>query len=155
MNWVIIGSGNVLSPVRRQAITWTNADLLSITPLGTNFGEILINGQNVLLIKMHLKMSSAKRRPFCLRAQCVNRTAPSHKQHWGYWSYNTLRPRQNGRLFPDDIFKCIFLNANVWIVLEISLKFVSNVRIDNIPALVQIMAWRRPGDNPLSEPTMA
>ena len=28
---------------------------------------------------------------------------------------NTLRPRQNGRYFPDDIFKCIFLNENVWI----------------------------------------
>ena len=39
-----------------------------------------------------------------------------------------------------------------WISLKISLKFVSKVRIKNIPALVQIMAWRRPGDKPLSEP---
>ena len=67
---------------------------------------------------------------------------------------NTLRPRQNGRLFPDDIFKCIFLNENVWISLRISLKFVPKVRINNIPALVQIMAWRRPGDKPLSQPMM-
>ena len=37
---------------------------------------------------------------------------------------NTLRPRQNGRHFADDIFKCIFLNENVWIPIEISLKFV-------------------------------
>ena len=28
------------------------------------------------------------------------------------------------------------------------------VSINNIPALVQIMAWRRPGDKPLSEPMM-
>ena len=54
----------------------------------------------------------------------------------------------------DDIFKCIFLNENVWIVLKISLKFVPKVRINNIPALVQIMAWRRSGDKPLSEPMM-
>ena len=68
--------------------------------------------------------------------------------------FNSLRPRQNGRHFPDDIFQCIFLNENVCISLKISLKFVPDVRINNIPALVQIMAWRRPGDKPLSEPIM-
>ena len=67
---------------------------------------------------------------------------------------NTLRPRQNGRHFADDMFRCIFLNENVWIPIEISLTFVPNVPINNIPALVQIMAWRRPGDKPLSEPMM-
>ena len=65
---------------------------------------------------------------------------------------NTLRPRQNGSHFTDDTFKCIFLNENAWISLKISLKFVPKVQINNIPALVQIMAWRRPGDKPLSEP---
>ena len=65
MNWVIIGSGNGLSPVRRQAITWTNADLLSIRPLGTNFSVIRIKIQNFSFTKMHLKLSSAKWRPFC------------------------------------------------------------------------------------------
>ena len=68
--------------------------------------------------------------------------------------FNTLRPRQNGRHFADDIFKRIFLNENAWISLDISLKFVPTVRIDNIPTLVQIMAWRRPGDKPSSEPMM-
>ena len=67
---------------------------------------------------------------------------------------NTLRPRQNGRNFPDDIFKRTFLNENVLIALEISLKFVPKGPINNIPALVQIMAWRRPGDKSLSEPMM-
>ena len=56
---------------------------------------------------------------------------------------NTLQPRQNGRHFPDDIFKCIFLNENVWISIKISLKFVPKGPINNIPALVHIMAWRR------------
>ena len=69
--------------------------------------------------------------------------------------FNSLRPRPNRRHFADDIFKCIFDNENEWISPRISLKFVPQVRINNIPALVQIMAWRRPGDKPLSEPMMA
>ena len=67
---------------------------------------------------------------------------------------NTLRPRQNGRHFADDRFKCILLNENLWITIKHSLKFVSKDLINNIPALVQIMAWRRPGDKPLSEPML-
>ena len=69
-------------------------------------------------------------------------------------SVNTLRPRQDGHHFPDDIFKCIFLNENEWIALKTSLKFVRKGPINNIPPLVQIMAWHRPGDKPLSEPMM-
>ena len=68
--------------------------------------------------------------------------------------FNTLRPRQNGCHFAGDIFKCIFLNENVWIPIKISPKFVPKGPINNIPTLVQIMAWRRPGDKPLSEPMM-
>ena len=64
---------------------------------------------------------------------------------------HTLRPRQNGCHFTDDTFKCISLNENAWISLKISLKFVPKVRMNNIPALVQIMAWRWPGEKPLSE----
>ena len=67
---------------------------------------------------------------------------------------NTLRPRQNGCHFADNIFKCIFLNENVIILAKISLKFVPKGPINNIHALVQIMAWRRPGDKPLSDPMM-
>ena len=71
---------------------------------------------------------------------------------------NTLRPRQNGHHFTDDTFKRIFVNENVGVLIEISLKFVPKGPINNIPALVQIMAWvtawRRPGDKPLSEPMM-
>ena len=68
---------------------------------------------------------------------------------------NTLRPRQNGRHFADDIFKYIFLNENVWILVKNSLKYVPKGPINNIPALVQIMAWCQSGDKPLSEPMMA
>ena len=72
----------------------------------------------------------------------------------GVWSFNTLRPGQNGRHFPDDIFKITFMNENVWISIKISMKFVPSDPINNIPALVHIMAWRRPGNKPLSEPMM-
>ena len=84
--------------------------------------------------------------------------------HWTpvhIWEYiiiwitvNTLRPWRNGRYNADDIFKCIFLKEIVWIPTKISLKFVPKGPINNIPALVQIMDWRRSGDKPLSEPMM-
>ena len=69
-------------------------------------------------------------------------------------SLNTLRPRQNGRYFADDTFNRIFVNENVRISIKFSHKFVPKRPINNIPALVQIMAWRRPGDKPLTEPVM-
>ena len=68
--------------------------------------------------------------------------------------FNSLRPRPNRRHFADDIFKYIFENENEWISPRISLKFDPKFRINNIPALVHIMAWRRPGDKPLSEQMM-
>ena len=62
----IIGSDDGLSPGRRQAIIRTNAGLLLITSLGTNFSEFLIEILIFSFKKMCLNMSSAKRRPFCL-----------------------------------------------------------------------------------------
>ena len=82
---------------------------------------------------------------------------PLRSHVWKFLSkmdLNTLRLRQNGRHFTDDIFKCISVNENVRISVKISLNFVPKVRINNIPALVQIMAWCQPGDKPLSEPVM-
>ena len=71
------------------------------------------------------------------------------------WYYiNPLRPRQNGSHFAGDTLNRIFLNENFRISIKISLKFAPKGPIDNIPALVQIMAWRRPGNKPLSEPMM-
>ena len=69
---IIIGSDNGLSPGRRQAIIWTNAGILLIEHLGTNFSEILIAIEMFSLQKMHLKMSSVKWRPFLSRPQWVN-----------------------------------------------------------------------------------
>ena len=67
---------------------------------------------------------------------------------------NTLRPTRNKRNFWDDIFKCIFVNENVWMSIKISMEFIPKGPINNIPVLVQIVAWRRQGNKPLSEPMM-
>ena len=67
---------------------------------------------------------------------------------------NRLRPRQNGCHFADSTFKCIFLNENVIISIKISLNFILKGLINNIPALVQIMAWCKSSEKPLNEPMM-
>ena len=66
-----ISSDNGLSPGRRQAIIWTNAGILLIRPLGTNFSEINFSEISIEIYtfsfkKMHLKTLSAKWRLFCL-----------------------------------------------------------------------------------------
>ena len=105
-----------------------------------------------------------RQRRYCNNATIISRsficlhrllldTATSHVD-LAQLKFNTFRPRQNGRLFADDTFKRIFLNENVRISIKISLKFVPKGPINNNPALVQIMAWRRSGDKPLSEPMM-
>ena len=68
----IIGSDNGLSPGRHQAVIRTNARLLLIRHLGTNC-EILIGIQTFSFKKMHLKLSSAKWRPFCLGLNVLKR----------------------------------------------------------------------------------
>ena len=65
--------------------------------------------------------------------------------HWGRDKWTPFIRRH---------FKSILLNENVRLLIKISLKFVPKGPINKIPALVQIMAWRRPGDKPLSEPMM-
>ena len=123
--YIFVGSDDVLLPGRHQAIIWTNAGILLIGPLETKISEILIAIQTFSFKRMHLKMSSTKWPPFCLGLNVLRETA-----------FNTLRPRQNGRRFADDTFKCIFLNENVRISIKISLMFVPKGPINNIPALV-------------------
>ena len=73
----IIGSDDGLSPGRRQAIIWTNAGILLIGTLGTNFSEILIECHSFSFKKMHMKMSSGKWRPSCLGLNVLMR-----RHHW-------------------------------------------------------------------------
>ena len=87
---------------------------------------------------------------------------PSVKCHMIQWLFEQVCDSNSKHIvaetkwlpFPDDIFKCLFLNENIWISIKISLNFVPNGPINNISASVQIMAWCRPGDKPLSEPMM-
>ena len=92
-----IGSDNGLLPGRHQAIIWTSAGILLIGPLGTNFSEILIGIQTFSFKEMYLKLSSAKRRPFCLGLDVLTHggwvTHPSEK-HANTASPNGLLPGQ-------------------------------------------------------------
>ena len=81
----VIGSDNGLSPGRRQAIIWTNAGILLIGPLGTNFSEILIEIHVFSFKKMHLKLSSGNLRPFCLGLNVL-----THCVIWCHCSRPTL-----------------------------------------------------------------
>ena len=137
VNRVSIGSDNGLSPIQHQAIILTNWVIVNWTlrnKLQQNFN------QNTKLFILE----NASENIVCEMAAISSR---------GRW-VNTLRPRQNGRRFADDTFKRIFLNENVRISIKISLKFVPKGPTNNIQALVQIMAWHRSDDKPLSEPMM-
>ena len=81
VNRVSIDSDNGLSPIRRQVIIWTNAGLLSFGSLGTNCSEIVIKIRNFSFMKMHLKISSAKWRPFCPGGDVLTKTSLSRHQH--------------------------------------------------------------------------
>ena len=120
-----------LCPV--QAFISTNADLR------THSSEIQIKIFNNL--HFHIRECIWKcRRLLHFVSLCLGLNVLTH---WGRDKWSHL---------PDDIFKRIFLNANVLISIKISLKFVPKGPINKIPALVQIMAWRRPGAKPFSEP---
>ena len=79
----IIDSDNGLSPGQHQAIIWTNAEILLIGPLDTNFNDILIGIQTFSFKEMHLKMSSAKWRPFCLGLNVLSASC----EKWEAWGH--------------------------------------------------------------------
>ena len=92
-----------------------------------------------------------------MKYKCVF-TFSFFSKHWdvtGSWNPSPERHSlilQRQCHFAGDIFKCILFNEDVWIPIKISLKFIPKGAINNILAMVQMMAWRRPGDKPLSEP---
>ena len=96
----IIGSDNGLSPHRRQAIIWSNAGILLIGPLGTNFSEIYIEILTFSFKKMRLKVSSAKWRPFCLGLNVLKQGV----------IFLCLLLRNPYNLFYDGLL----INCNVW-----------------------------------------
>ena len=108
----IIGSDNGVSPGRHQAIIWTNAGILLIGILGTNFREILILIRIFSLKKMDLKLSSAKWRPFCRglnvliispfswhRVFTRSDDKPSYRISHYCWQYRAAAPFTCGTFF--------------------------------------------------------
>ena len=91
----IIGSDNGLSPNRRKAIIWTNAGLLSIGPLGTNFAEILIEILTFSFKKMRLNVSSAKQCPFCLGLNVLKMKSKHQIMKIAYWNKMDLSGNNN------------------------------------------------------------
>ena len=96
----IIGSDNGLPPDRRQAIIWTNAGILLIGPMGTNFSEILIKNYTFSFRKIHLKMSSGKWRPFCLGLNVLTGSAVSRTGLEGFGRYPVFTTVFTGKYRP-------------------------------------------------------
>ena len=100
----------LLGAVRHQAITWSNIDQV----LWHHMSSPNDNESNKL---------DGGFRSVCFIHTCM------------VANFNTLRPRHNRRNFADDIFKCIFLNENVWIPTKVPLKFVPKCPIDSFQNL--------------------
>ena len=90
----IIGIDNGLSHGRRQAVIWTNAGILLIRSLGTNYSEILIGIRTFWFKKMRLKVSSGKWQPFCLGLNVL-------KKHWYDMTASTVR------VSPSRMWNCV------------------------------------------------
>ena len=141
-NLTIIGSDNVLSPGRRQAIIWTNAGILLIGPLGTNFNEI----HTFLSTKIHLKMSSGKWRPFVSASMWYYMNYINNWMH--SWSCTRkcsseyvlmhMTPLRYCRHFAGGIFTSISLYENYDILIQISAKCATN---NDKPTLVKMIWW--------------
>ena len=125
-NLTNIGSDNGLSPGRRQAIIWTNDGILSIGPLRTNISEILIAILTFSFEKMRLKVSSAKRRPFCLGLNVLK---------WPWWCMTVVLKVAIGI--------CIVRNLNVpkQTYTRINLYFVCNATYSKFDYGYLVCVW--------------
>ena len=138
--WVIIGSDNGMSPVRRQDIIWTNAGILLTGPWGTNFSERLIGIQTFSFKKLHLNMSSEKWRLFCLGLNILRRMSncgahisfselkgqiqekPNINKYCGMLQYNT-----NSKLSHNNFPKILIWKNCVNELLRLSLDLFSTM----------------------------
>ena len=155
----IIGSDTGLSPGRRQAIIWTNAGILLIRPLGTNFSQILSEIHAFSFKNIHLNISSGKWQAFCL---CLNVLMAvrerygflfylhcllssldllSDRYHMGFVVFNSLTPGRFGWDFREVIFKLHFVIAGWGISNEVAIRWMSLDFADDKSTLVQVMAW--------------
>ena len=162
MSWHLFGTRTSATPM----LIYTGHHIFSLSGLPTSVVMVhnvtwIIGGKSEMaLVVFHVETSlETITNPTNSGTVCKGPQPPHHCTCWCTrslmcLSVDTLRPTKNGHHFTDDIFECIFLNENSWISIKISLKFVPKGPINNIPSLVQIMVWRRPGDKPLSEQMM-
>ena len=137
-------------------------DILSIRSQGTYFNEMFCEIQKFAFKSLENALENVvwEMAATLSRPQCAKRDLSKARFcfHWyfvlmvGY--INSSSPEQNGRHFGRQHFQLHFLNENDIILIQIWLKYVPRSPIDNNPALVQVMAWRRTGDKPLPEPNM-
>ena len=133
--WITI-FGSLVTRFANDFHSWLRHSWKSLANRLTRYPKIAIHGNSCIILYIwHV-----------IRRKCKNLGIPKERVF-----SNSLRPRQNGRNFADDTFKRIFFNENAWISIKISLKFVPKGAINIIPAMFRIMAWRHPGDKPLSE----
>ena len=123
MNWVIISPGNGLPPVRRQALTWTNAVLLSTGLLGTYFSEIWIGIRAFSFKKMLLNMSSAYMAAILSRGDELNMLQSATRRNLKYIPA-TLTLRNDTQLKYVDMFPHI---NSAWLRGEIFRKFFIHI----------------------------
>ena len=92
----------------------------------------------------------------CACIACISSTSGIHIQVWADPSVDIwhISRRQNGWNFSDNIFKCILVNENHFISIQISLKFVHKGSSYHKSALVQIKTWRQIADTPLLQPSV-
>ena len=115
---------------------------------GWNF-RIAVSRVNVLSVLIQISLK------FISRCLIGTKSALVHEMAWHWtWPVNSYLPDKMAAILADDNFKCIFLNENDRIQIQIPLKFVPGNLIDNKPALLQVMAWRWTGDKPLPKPML-
>ena len=101
-----------------------------------------------LWVEIHISQKFAAWGPIYYKSSSVQVIVSNRHQSI---TLDALRLRQYDRHSADDIFKCVFFYENIWIFINIWLRFVSSIQIKSIPSFSQIMAWHQLGDMPLSE----
>ena len=166
--WNYINAGMdidcITQPLKWAAVFWVwNAFQLQLQPMRSNWiadsrylaDEIVeekFRNKNGFLVLTRVAWDAVPM--VSTKIVSMARVLPSHNYVSRPQWVNSTFPRQNGSHFADDISKWILMNETLCVLIRISPKFVSNGTIGNNPVLVYIIAWRRIGDKPLSEPML-
>ena len=93
-------------------------------------------------------------RPYMYAGICSGSVLGIHYSLAARAAHQLISPGQNGHHFTNDIFECIFLNENIRILIQFSMKFVPKGPIDNKSASVEVLACRFFGTKSLHEPML-